>query len=1312
VYQIAHTALAWASLNEGETIYLEQAEDFDRHGRANEAVQIKDLGRPITLRTPAVREFICNAWLNRERNPQRNVRSRLLTTALPTMEQGTPFPKPGIDYWRETAGKEPNEDIFARVTLLSEFIQTYSGLPDKMSELLQRANPLEILDQIITPVTFDVGSTPIDSIERALQAQLTLVATMNGFLLNNIENALNATLKAVWDTVRKSDERALNPGMLIDVLAATTTTIPPKTGSQSLEYMASAATTAFTSIAIVGSEGIQLTLAPVLRELPPLSRTHLERTELVEAASLLLQRSAIAIISGPRYVGKSTLASDIAWAQGERWAWVDANSNSPMFVRRIGAELTDFNGQIRGIVIDGVSHCDPSVAVELAHLLKYCRDNCIRVVIVPDREFSAPIKQRLGIEPEMELLIDNLSRTEIARFLLSRGCPEALVQKWTRALELATAGSPVLVIGRIANIERAGFPEPGIDDICETRPEINHLRRDIRLVAAGNLEAAQFEMLNRMSISHDAYSRPVALRLAAEKPAISAPGNALDALIGSWVKEVAPQRYQVIDLAYGFGSEAHGGGWAARMHRAVARAILGEPSVTTVDAAHALSHAFTAQDRGVALAVLHQVIFLEGALLDSFAQAASWLPFCYTDTAKPPEYIPKDKLWILRAAQMRIGAQSDGGIPQAVIRAFDVETPSESANKDVRTARLLVLSEMLMRSQMAGLSMSQIARYSFEWAELVGEAVPTRTIVRLAQTVSSAHREGSDREAALFVLGFSALRRVKTTHALLELLTAVSEYGSDAVRHFFGMVNEDRQLSHSFLFPLSSCYIGADGDEWREAADALVRFAEGAFRLGLETVSDEAAAGAIRLIVELSSTEEALSLAERLGKLFQGAPSISLHRAKARALMMDLQYGEATRVWSDLLPGVAWDGTDFDLYADYRDAAIGFARMENWLGAAEMLQEGAARLDRDSLGKWKAAMELDAAAALFRAKQFEAAVAPMLRACDILATVEIDASGVDYMIMKRMGHTVFWMVDPRGRSDNGYDAPPAAFASWLNTTHPPIDLAPTEVDMLLAMASDYAYLYGSLDEARSTWNRTLQSPHSIARVQAHLVAIFVHAEMGDGPGLVSSLANLGAANSEVERQSGAAPPGWAGIAADLFAFGLIIPGLQNRIGSDFLSACWQKANEAELCEEVLDVIEQAQRVFVDRSIDPRTGIYDAGGTLRILLSIAFAASLADEPEAWIRIHALWVELALKSLMEPAGAFLYRLICERWAALVHNHVVLSRPAVTAPTLSAALASRDLIWNRLADILVAAAGAAGAVLPKHIREALDDKVYNVV
>src|ERR1035437_1185905 len=91
-YQIWQTALAWIDLGENESLVVEGAEDFDvLRGTAATTNQVKNTMSPITLRSECVCEALRNFWTTRRKNPTRNVKLRLITTAGLTIEAGEPF---------------------------------------------------------------------------------------------------------------------------------------------------------------------------------------------------------------------------------------------------------------------------------------------------------------------------------------------------------------------------------------------------------------------------------------------------------------------------------------------------------------------------------------------------------------------------------------------------------------------------------------------------------------------------------------------------------------------------------------------------------------------------------------------------------------------------------------------------------------------------------------------------------------------------------------------------------------------------------------------------------------------------------------------------------------------------------------------------------------------------------------------------------------------------------------------------------------------------------------------------------------------
>ncbi len=111
VYQTYQSVFAWMRLAEQEVLYLERAEDFDvREAHKVTVTQVKDtvaIGS-VTLRSADVVEAINNFWGHKQRNPDKTITLRFLTTALHGQEKGVYFGNvgKGLEYWTSVARDE------------------------------------------------------------------------------------------------------------------------------------------------------------------------------------------------------------------------------------------------------------------------------------------------------------------------------------------------------------------------------------------------------------------------------------------------------------------------------------------------------------------------------------------------------------------------------------------------------------------------------------------------------------------------------------------------------------------------------------------------------------------------------------------------------------------------------------------------------------------------------------------------------------------------------------------------------------------------------------------------------------------------------------------------------------------------------------------------------------------------------------------------------------------------------------------------------------------------------------------------------
>lgn len=101
-YQIWQSLYEWVSLEEGQTLYLEGAEDVDKMGpEAVETIQVKDIKKSgsVTLSSAEIHEALSHFWEHKKKNPGIQIKYRFLTTAESGKEQSSPFSeKRGLDF--------------------------------------------------------------------------------------------------------------------------------------------------------------------------------------------------------------------------------------------------------------------------------------------------------------------------------------------------------------------------------------------------------------------------------------------------------------------------------------------------------------------------------------------------------------------------------------------------------------------------------------------------------------------------------------------------------------------------------------------------------------------------------------------------------------------------------------------------------------------------------------------------------------------------------------------------------------------------------------------------------------------------------------------------------------------------------------------------------------------------------------------------------------------------------------------------------------------------------------------------------------
>ena len=167
-YQLCHTVDAWLDLADNDILYVEVAEDFDIESDGTfTATQVKHTQRNITLKSEQVIDGINNYWELRTNNSNRCVKFRLLTKSKIVKEKVDPFEmdKPGLELWISCS----NDEVV--IKKISDFLQNYEKISPNVKDFLKQAEPKDIYEQLIEPITWETGSKPISYVERSINSE-------------------------------------------------------------------------------------------------------------------------------------------------------------------------------------------------------------------------------------------------------------------------------------------------------------------------------------------------------------------------------------------------------------------------------------------------------------------------------------------------------------------------------------------------------------------------------------------------------------------------------------------------------------------------------------------------------------------------------------------------------------------------------------------------------------------------------------------------------------------------------------------------------------------------------------------------------------------------------------------------------------------------------------------------------------------------------------------------------------------------------------------------------------------------------------
>jgi tetratricopeptide (TPR) repeat protein len=1323
--QIWRSVLAWLELGPTERLYLEGAEDLDRvSGLEAETIQVKDTTGNITLRSPDVIEAIDNAFGHQQRNPQRTIRFRFLTTSAVGLERGAPFRDrmPGLELWRVCRESTNATRGEADARAIADFLLAEVKVSAPVQAFLRSDSSAEIRLKLISAIEWDTAADDASQVIRAVKDGLVVLGEANGVPPESAEAVADHLYATAFATATRREERYLTRAGLLRALAEKTRVSLP------------AATVAALAAAIPKHLVPEGTLAltgggrsSIIRLPPPLPARYYARTTVLTELSQRLSESAIVVLQGGTGVGKSVSAAGHVTSSTSSWGWVDLRGVAELarLLDQVEHELAAESG-ITHLVLDDMAL--PADARPLERALVAIKSTLSsrggQLMVTSVVELPQRLALALTLPARGTLPIPSFTHDEIAAFLVARGCQPETCSQWATIIQVHTSGHAQLVHARVATLEAQGFTPPALEQLTTTPADVVEARAEAKRLIA-TLAPPTRELVYRLSLTPQALPQRYALAIAGQPQPIAEPGLIFAGLVGPWVERVGEGLYRISPLLSGIGQEIQGESWARAMHATVARTMLGLRTLSPDDVSHILLHATTGKDWLTVARLSFGLLTADTEIWEALALSAGW--FMFVGTHNAPERPQGDPftLFLIRTLQLRLATGAKNAeAAEAIIACANQETPPNIEGEAARLIRHQFLTQILRTD--IELPIQQTLAATFEFVRLSDELGDLLDGFRKVDKILTGPTGAPDLAG---LAGFSLMTHLTDRASLTTLVDACESADPALVRRLLWFIGGTESTAHLVCDRIWLSELKHPIPDWNACRGVFQRAYELGRRFNLPGLAQGAARVIARITAEnLQNPAEALRLAEQMIAQIGSSPGQEDGRA---SILLDRQDNAgALAIWRRLLPD--WKPRDeFDLQQafSYRRAAIAAARLAEWREAAEWLH-GAWELAKDNENAiYPAALLIDEGYAWWKVGNNDRTLQSLVEG---MAAIERlppdDADEGAYLLRKRAGYALQWMAHAAGGLPAGEQSAPPAFAlcsgmepvtearlpstpedaMWVHLLE--FEFFATRGDRLFLeyearlSASRYGPVRFSFDRLRMRHRLRNLAFHDFVEVVGHYAEAFALCRRYYYEGslqvfepLPADAAAIGVPEMDTE---------FVLVGMLNAIFSLAARGSVTRELIDRWRASVAFAGPPPVLKSWLDFVES---LFVDQALDARAEMRDASRpwTFRGAASIRYSIDDAPNPAGLLVAHDFWTNVIP---MSDCQAFVLPdielLVTRAWLTMADRPFLLRAPAATVPALQQACSSSSTNWRKIGEVLTAACDVVPTAVPTDMRNKFRD------
>ena len=1331
LYQIWHSVNAWLNLADDEILYLEGAEDFDTvSDDAATAVQVKDTKHNITLRAREVIDAINNYWELRTNNLDRRVKYRFLTRSKIGTDRGNPFGtgKPGLQVWSRCSGDK------ATITKISEFFQSEGKISDEVKDFLKQAEPQEIYEKLIEPITWETDSKPASFVEQSISDKLVLHGNQHGILPSEAKKVIGPLIKEAWRVATQKENRLLTKVRFLEIFEEQTT---QSVSTQHLRHLQMQTTTMGNVGTLFpgGSSDILIqSHSTILNEIPPLYPDVTPRTDLITSIRARLESEGMVVIHGGAGRGKTTLANLTVQDTSDSWLWRSFTNKEPSQVvqhlQQLAFEIGNQSSPVN-IVLDDLN-LQPQQLREYEEILGVVvyrvLEHGAKLLITSQHKLPNNFVLRLGVSRSVVIHVSDFTLSEIEQFACQLGCPNDDAETWAQLVQLHTNGHPRLVHARLARLREENWERQDIiKSLVQRPPEVLEEQEAAAQQLLTELPENQQEFLYRLSLMPMPFRRDYVLYIGEIPKPIPYPGNIFGQLVGPWIDQVTETYYMISPLLTKAAEKVWSEGKIKDLHAQIADAILKTRNLTPLEAWTVLTYSMAGQNKGAFIAVVGALITAPEDNWKELSHEFSLL--IHLKTNRLEELFLGDPVVnnLFRSLQHRIAVEVEPELAPKILESWDKETSKFQPEKLYLQSRLMLATQALRYYQIS-LPAKQIVGYLKEIIDITSSNKEAQEIYNRTYIAQFDEQETDNANYFSALLSFSYRAPNPNLYPpfLSDLIDALDALQPEIRRILLADFEDDNVDCRLLIDGVWLAESKLDNPNWTGCLQVFDNVIDKTIEWGYLHLAAASARGKAIIHDEyLHDPDSAHKVLQDIESKVGTLPVIE--EEQANVYFGQRNYQEALNIYERILP--EWnppsEQVNLGPLEEYRRAAMCTAQLNDWERAATFFKDGAERTKRIEKNTERyIGLVADAGFANFKAGNYCDSIKLLnLALQEFGRLVEDDNKDAQYFTLKKcLAGTIKWMAE---QERENYSSEPHELPAGLCSD-------PETNEKILALPDfpmGYAWLYlaqiefkfghdtSVLEDALQTTDRDAYPALNFALLLLEAKYDFRYKTFDNLPHRIDQLAGAcesmkkhrqtrrGVEEKGIDSSPITDSSNFASVENIIFILGTsLLVQLQASIDMHDILNIWRTNSlELPIREHIVSALVRIESMLVGDKNEALTAMtsQEPIGQIRLVAALAVIRDTKTSPNNLFCAHTLIATSLISTPWEDFVAVdMAKLFSAQWLEKIKFPAMLKTPMITVPQIEGACNSSGTNKRKIGKILLTAHPAVSILVPSDV------------